>query len=291
MVKRIVAVGVIVAWASVAGAGTPPTIEKFLKDQSHIYSHDGGEWKYATSPWKPDHEEHGCQTLLDAAKKDGVASTLVVDVPFDTPDWKAGKHSIADLQAYCDHQKKSSAVSLLAGYLSGVGTDADDAVRCIDNWDYSVTEGVTKLVDPDKIQLPYEGIGSFLVDKATGNPFKGTLNEARKKYCDAYAKEALEARAKEEGPYRKVLKAGKLQVYLEQKNRRLYGAGKKEMTTAAQMAQSNVWFRLSSYEDQGCNGGSDHKYFVRRWQFDAKQEVAKDTGKDFCGEPPASAYK
>jgi len=290
--KMIITAGVIAAFAAVASAGTPPKIEAFLKDQSHQYKLEGTEWKWTGSSTKPDDEDHGCQTLLDDAKKDGVSSTLVIDVPFNTPDWKAGKHSIADLQAYCDHQKKSYAVSLLANYLSGVGNDADDAVRCIDNWDFSMTEqGVSKIIDPDKIELPYEGIGSFLVDKATGNEFKGTLTEARKKFCDAYAKEALEARAKEEAPYRKVLKAGKLQIYLENKRRRLYGPGKKELTTAAQMAAAKVWFRISSYEDQGCNTGADHKYNVARWQFDAKQGIAKDSGKDFCGEPPKSYFK
>src|SRR3954471_20950650 len=111
--KVIIIVGVIGALGGVARAGTPPAIEKFLKDQRGVYKLEAGEWKYATSPSAPDDEDHGCQTLLDKAKTDGVAPTLIVDVPFDTPDWKAGKHSIADLQAYCDHQKKSRAVAIL----------------------------------------------------------------------------------------------------------------------------------------------------------------------------------
>jgi hypothetical protein len=42
---------------------------------------------------------------------------------------------------------------------------------------------------------------------------------------------------------------------------------------------------------RGINTGADHKYSVERFEFNAKQGMVKDAGKDFCGEPPKSYYK
>jgi hypothetical protein len=272
----------LLAAPQVAHAGTPPSLKSFL-DYGRYYSYDAAkkEWKFEGDA------SVSCDTSVKEATEAGVEDTLSVDVPFDTPDWKRGPHTFKELKDYCARAKKSEAVYKLMGWAKTATDDdqGDLAATCIKFYNQLTTE--YGLVPDTKI--PYEGVS--IVDPATGNPYVGTIEGARKKFCDPKAKKYLDAIAAEEAPYRKVLQADKLAVAIGNISKAIYSAGRKELKTPADLAKSNLWFRVVSYNDQYCKHGADVKYVVYRYQFDAKQKLVKQTSENFCGNPPSSALR
>ena len=62
---------------------------------------------------------------------------------------------------------------------------------------------------------------------------------------------------------------------------------------AKKLAAAPVWFLdvgAPSNERQYCPGGGKRK-FVRKYTFDAQHKLTGTTQKEFCGDPPASAYR
>ena len=292
MSKLLVVIGVLVAAVGVASAGTPPSIKAFFDHASNYWELDTktNQWLFVGDQGISREDfEYGCAALLDKAKKDGVADTLAVDVPFDSPDWKKGQHTVADLKLYCDHARKMAGIAtIVSGYKLGQNDDTGDiAAKCM-QW-YEDGTKQWKL-DPKAINLPYQGIGLDLTDRATGDPFKGTLEEGRKKFCDPYAKEWLEAKAKEEAPYRKALKGAKLKAVLEAQliGIQLLGPGGKALSIP-QMAKANVWFREKDYPEKYCANGAKTTHAVVRYTFKGDDWDSAQT--EYCGTAPKSAYK
>src|SRR6185295_9508625 len=97
---KLLALAVLVGHATVASAGTPPSLEDFLSyGQYYSYDKETKEWKFGTT-------SVGCDASVRQATEDGVADTLVVDFPWDTPDWKKGPHTFKELKDYCARAKK-----------------------------------------------------------------------------------------------------------------------------------------------------------------------------------------
>ena len=62
---------------------------------------------------------------------------------------------------------------------------------------------------------------------------------------------------------------------------------------ADELAAASVWFLdvgAPSNERQYCPGGGKRK-FVRRYSFDGQHKLLGTTQKEYCGDPPASAYR
>jgi hypothetical protein len=291
MKQLIYSVGLIAAISGSAAAGTPPAIQSLLDHEESYYRQDSttNEWQFNPGATIGDEDsDYGCQVDLNHAAKDGVPDTLTVDVPFDTPDWSKGQHTVAELRSYCARAQRMAAIAgIVSGFKLGVDDDQGDlAAKCIEWYDETVK---SFKLDPTAITLPDEGVGSELVDRATGDPWKGTLEEGRKKFCDGNAKEYLEAQAADEAPYRKVLKGGKLKAALEDLlDKEVLGKGGKELSIP-QMAKAKIWFHLKWYDEQSCGDGSQIVYAVERYTFTADDYDA--TQKEYCGVPPKSAYK
>jgi hypothetical protein len=70
-------------------------------------------------------------------------------------------------------------------------------------------------------------------------------------------------------------------------------AGGKYTSDAKKLADARVWFLdvgPPSNELQYCpNGGKRHS--VRRYSFNAEHKLLGTTQKEYCGDPPASAYQ
>ena len=84
-----------------------------------------------------------------------------------------------------------------------------------------------------------------------------------------------------------------LQTAIEKAQDAFFGAGGKELKTPAAMAKANVWFMHTSYPDNACAKGEKIVHTLRRYQFDKDSKLVGGdyTTKDYCGEPPKSAYK
>ena len=129
-----------------------------------------------------------------------------------------------------------------------------------------------------------------------GIPWKGTVQEIKEKWCDAGLKKSTDEIAAEQAPYRANLKADKLQLVIDETHGGITSyalPGGKYTSDAKKLADAPVWFLdigPASNELQYCpNGGKRNS--VRRYSFNAQHKLLGTTQKQYCGDPPASAYQ
>ncbi len=270
--------------ATTARAGTPPSVATLVDKLSYVWScsADGCTIRQSGS--------FSCTTEMNAVTAAGVADSLTVDVPYDTPDFKKGPRSVKEIKALCKHAIASSGLAVWKSWvemaISAAGQPNDDglmAEKCIEFYPEVIKDGVKPTT-----KLPHEGV-SF-VDPKTGDPFSGTVDEAQQRFCRPRADQAAADRAAAEAPYRKVLKNDKLEVALE--GYHIYLAGYVDPDGDPNLlAKANVWFAHSHYPDEYCNHGADTKYQLVRWQFNAAGKITKKEVKKRCGEFQASDFK
>lgn len=133
-------------------------------------------------------------------------------------------------------------------------------------------------------------------DKDSGILWTGTVQEIKEKWCEAGLKKITDEVNSEHAPYRAHLKADKLRLVIDETHGGVMSyalPGGKYTDDPKQLAAARVWFLdvgPPSNELQYClNGGKRH--FVRRYTFDADHKLLAKTQKEYCGDPPASAYK
>ena len=154
---------------------------------------------------------------------------------------------------------------------------------CIQAYDKMIASGVSP-----STRVP-EG-------EVRGIMWKGTVQEIKENWCDAGLKKItgdVEARF---APYRANLKADKLRLVIDETHGGVTSyalAGGKYTSDAKKLADAPVWFLdvgPPSNELQYCpNGGKRHS--VRRYSFNAQHKLLGTTEKEYCGDPPASAYQ
>ncbi len=133
-------------------------------------------------------------------------------------------------------------------------------------------------------------------DKDWGDFWKGTVQEINEKYCEGAKKKLTNDLEAKHAPYRTHLKADKLRLVINEKSGHVYEyalAGGKYTGDAKALAAARVWFLdvgAASNERRVCvNGGKLSS--VRRHTFDASHKLLSTTEKEYCGTPPASAYR
>ena len=126
--------------------------------------------------------------------------------------------------------------------------------------------------------------------------WKGTVKEIKENWCDAGQKKITGDVAARHAPYRANLKADKLRLVIDETHGGVSSyalAGGKYTSDAKLLAAARVWFLdvgPPSNERQYCvNGGKRNS--VRRYAFDAEHKLIGTTQKEYCGDPPASAYR
>lgn len=126
--------------------------------------------------------------------------------------------------------------------------------------------------------------------------FKGTLQEIKEKWCDAGLKKITGDVTAKHAPYKAALKADKLRLVIDETHGHVSSyalAGGGYTSDAKLLAAAKVWFLdigPPSNEAQYCvNGGKRNS--VRRYSFDPEHKLLDTTQKQYCGEPPASAYR
>ena len=124
----------------------------------------------------------------------------------------------------------------------------------------------------------------------------GTVQEIKEKWCEAGLKKTTGDVAKRHAPYRAALKGDKLRLVIDETHGHVSSyalPGGRYTDDAKKLAAAPVWFLdvgAPSNERQYCPGGGKRK-FVRRYSFDAQHKLLGTTQKEFCGDPPASAYR
>jgi len=126
--------------------------------------------------------------------------------------------------------------------------------------------------------------------------WKGTVQELKEKWCEAGGRKISDDVAKKHAPYKAALKNDKLRLVIDETHGHVSSyalSGGQYTDDAKKLAAAPVWFLdvgAPSNERQYCPSGGKRK-FVRKYTFDAQQKLTGTTQKEFCGDPPASAYR
>jgi hypothetical protein len=154
---------------------------------------------------------------------------------------------------------------------------------CIRSYDKMIASGVSP-----STRVP-EG-------EVRGIMWKGTVQEIKENWCDAGLKKISDDVEARFAPYRANLKADKLRLVIDETHGGITSyalSGGKYTSDAKLLAAAAVWFLdvgPPSNELQYCpNGGKRHS--VRRYSFNAQHKLLGTTQKEYCGDPPASAYR
>jgi len=154
---------------------------------------------------------------------------------------------------------------------------------CIRSYDKMIASGVSP-----STRVP-EG-------EVRGIMWKGTVQEIKENWCDAGLKKITDDVEARFAPYRANLKADKLRLVIDETHGGITSyalPGGKYTSDAKLLAAAAVWFLdvgPPSNELQYCpNGGKRHS--VRRYSFNAQHKLLGTTQKEYCGDPPASAYR
>ena len=267
----------------------------------HLADQLSNAWYRGTGGWRPSDGFGGtfekpapCAELLAGLRRG--ASSRIRSPSSSGPTRltiRPGRRTLAEVRPACDHIRRvglvhaweklaQMAASEHAKLSVGGGYDIRFFNNCVSSYNDLIKAGITptERVLEDKVT---DGHGGKLA-------WTGTVEELRTKWCDAGVAKAGELRTAEEEPYRKVLKADKLRLALEQRSFIIPGGA--STTDPKQLAKADAWFVDLSAAEAGtstCSNGKD-KHTVRRHQFNGAHVLVKTTTKDYCGSPPSSAF-
>jgi hypothetical protein len=213
----------------------------------------------------------------------GVEATKGVDLTFENAEKMCAKYERYWIR---DHHGKE--LLGIAAFLATTVKDSVEAAKAT----AETGDRCAKLVD----EIVAAGFpGSMPIElSAGGKQLTKTLDDVKPKVCDvqrAKGQAVLTELEAVEGPYRKVLKADKLDMALSRKQTQFFGVGGKPLATPAQMAASKVWFIHSWSEEDSCRSNGAPVHTLRRFAYDAKHLLVSETSKTFCGAPPKSGYR
>lgn len=278
--KAVIAVCLCASLA--AHADTKDQLKSLGDNLNTAWIQRSGVW------WLSDQGEEGmkpppCQKLVDELVKANVPDTATFPLQRDIKDYKAGTRTFAEAKASCAQVAYVSKVKAFTKevFMAINFRDEEFAKRCVDSYDAVVKAGVK----------PTEVVPTSMV-AVRGGPdveLSGSIENVRTKFCDPLYKKVSEDKSKREAPYRAVLKGDKLDAALSGRFWML--PGKVDGANSPKLLAANdVWF----YEIEPSNGScaSGKTIILYRWQFDPKtSKFLKATEKQFCGTPPASAYR
>jgi hypothetical protein len=229
-----------------------------------------------------DDQRHArCMEPLAKLRAAGVPDTRTVEVRWDSPEFKAGAHTLAEIRKSCEHVERAGKINAFDKWAilamqagSNVRSGATYYKLCIKTYKEIVNDGVSPT---DRV--PERVIG--------GTQWSGTIEELRTKWCDAGMSAAKEKTETSEAPFRKELKSDKLKIALK------YGSvfipGGAGTADAHKMAAAQVWFIDLSPPRHCADGRQVHT--IRRYQFGDSQQLVKTTEHDYCGGAPRSAFQ
>lgn len=228
-----------------------------------------------------------CGQILETSTKDHRPATETFWIRRDIPGLKAGKYSWTAARPVCDVITKAVAI---ANKQNTLEYELLSAKKELENFE----QGAFHLDAAfDSCLTAYDaaiqgGVSATAHMQYVSTKLEGTLQELRGKWC-AEAKAKIDnAKVEAEAPYRKVLKNGKLEMWL--KDTTYIDLPGRAAVTPAGLARATAWFEHLAPADEVCtNGMKLHK--ILRFQFNANQDLVKTTKKEYCGTPPESAWR
>jgi hypothetical protein len=222
-----------------------------------------------------------CMEPLAKLRAAGVPDTRTIEVRWESPEFKPGVHTLAEIRRSCEHVERTGKINAFDKWAmlamqagSNVRSGADYYKLCIRTYNEIVKDGVSPT---DRV--PTRMIG--------GTEWAGTIEELRKKWCDAGMSQAKEKTETSEAPFRKELKSDKLRIALKYGS--VFVAGRVGTSDAHKMANETVWFLDLSPPRHCADGRQVHT--IRRYQFGSGQQLMKTTEHDYCGSAPRSAFQ
>lgn len=161
---------------------------------------------------------------------------------------------------------------------------------CIMFYDRMIASGISPAT-----RVPEETFTTGRFDEVTVK-WSGTVQEIKERWCDAGLKKSTGDVAAKHAPYRANLKGDKLRLVIDETHghvRSFALPGGQYTSDAKKLAAAPAWFLdvgAATNERQYCPGGGKRKY-VRKYTFDAQHKLLGTTQKEYCGDPPASAYR
>lgn len=251
-----------------------------------------------TKAWKvadgfADLEGAKCMKTLDELAAAGVPASRTLEVRYDTPEFKRGVRSLAEIRKSCEHVERLGKMRPFERWAQQAKADAPRLAagrpemayytRCLEAYGEMIKAGIA----PTE-RVPEQKLASGL--------WSGTVEEIRQQWCDAGLKQAKGQTADREGPYRSVLKGDKLKMVIGSPpgHIRTYAVPGGEYTTdAKKLAAASVWFdnaSAPSNERQTCPTGGK-QINLHRYTFDAQHTMVSNTSREYCGDIPTSAYR
>jgi hypothetical protein len=204
-----------------------------------------------------------------------------------------GTYSAAQLRDYCqkamsaavaaDHGKEMH--EKLANVVDGVLGEERDIVHADltdDAPNDSLVKGCNEAVD----RARSAGLPDDDVIETRDGAWKGTLGAMKHDVCDGLV-DALRKRYEDVAtPYLAAgMKNDKFHLMIGGARPSLSASGREH--DLKKLARANVWFFADSRD--GCNVGTI--WAIQRVQFDHEQRITKQTDHEYCGDPPASAWR
>ncbi len=271
--KRILMVAVMIVGARTARADDKNDYLLYqLGQQASVW------WRDAGGMWGVRGSSKGCMAVFDKIAAAHVPETATFTLTTPAPGLDAGEHPWPEAKRLCERMVPAEAMVAAKQWLGLARHDAEsphgppDAAiygACINAYNLAKAAGVA---DTDPVDVG---------DAQT------TLGAAMAKWCAAGKKKFDEVAEKRAAPYKKVLKADKLAMALV--DPAFFLPGGSATTDARKLAAASVWFRDTESDSPCPNGRPAH--VVHRYQFNAAHKLVRTTDKDYCGAPPASAYR
>jgi hypothetical protein len=273
---------------------TGPWLSQLTDQISNAWSQRNGAWLMGNGGFGGTYDKPaGCQVLLDKLAAANVPDTTTTLIRRPTPELTVGKHTLAEIKPACEHIRRAGLVVLWEEIAlmavtetpklhAGGDYDKRYFTGCVQAYEKMIKAGISPSETVQEREVPDGSRGKVM--------WSGSIEDLRKKWCDAGVSKAGAVKSAEDEPYRKVLKADKLRLALDQRSFLI--AGGAETSDPKKLAAATVWFVDLSRVDPGkptCSGKDIHT--VRRHQFDAAHKLVKTTEKEYCGSPPKSAFQ
>jgi hypothetical protein len=286
-----IVVGVVVALAPLVARGDDKEWKR-REAEKELGGALFGAWEFdkEMKVWRTggagmsDERPDPCAAALKTLDELGTPGSHAWEIRNDSRDLKAGMHTLDEVRAACaplyrlywiykfENRAKDSAQR----------RSENAAKICIERYQLGLQKGMKpsdRVVD-----------GTVEIDSKKV-PWTGTVEELRVKHCDNVMKEVGAERAKEEAPYRAVLKNDKLEMALG-RSADITLIGGENTLDPKKLAAASVWFDALSETrgNESCTNGNPKKT-LRRYTFDKQHKLVKQTEKDYCTDIPVSAFR
>jgi len=224
-----------------------------------------------------------CAPPLAELTKMGAPGSSKVRVNVAGPDLVEGENTLDDARAACGRIVRAGLIrdwerwgifAMQDHAKLGQGrVDTTYFERCLTSYDTMLRKGITK----DAKVAPQQ-IGNVM--------WTGTVEELRKKWCDAGLKVAQAEQDKKDAPYKQAMKGEKLRMALLYRG--VFLAGGEVTDDPKRMASAKVWFIDTEPPTWCANFAQSH--VLHRYEFNG-DELAKTTDINTCGAPRAKDFK